>query len=68
MNTGFNFHEEQEDWNTLVVLQPQVTSCMLPCKAQFVKFLSNGTLLAVPKGRDNHNLIIISTHSMEILR
>ena len=52
----------------MVVLQPSVQSCGLPAKAQFLKFLSKGNLLVVPKGRDNHTLIIVSTQHMQVLK
>lgn len=59
---------DDDFFNTMVVLQPSVQSCGLPAKAQFIKFLSNGTLLVVPKGRDSNTIIIVSTQHMQVLK
>ena len=45
----------------MIVLQPNVSSCELPVKAQFIKYLSDGLALVVPQGQHTNTLLIVST-------
>jgi len=65
-NTGFSFNrnDAEDEFNTMVVLQPSVASCEIRAKVQYSKFLSSGLLLVVPKGLHDNAIILISTQQM----
>ena len=57
---------DEEGFNTMVVLQPSVSSCGIGEDAQFVKSISGDLLLAVPKY--GTKLIIVSLRQMLVVK